>query len=306
MKQNIILDVDPGVDDAVSMIYGFLSNRLEIRLICVTKGNKDLRQSTLNALFITENCAKKPVPVVQGADGPIKPNKIPVLNVHGKSGLGRLINVTEVASQTINRDGYGSAEAIRDCVKKYSDVIYICNGPSTSLALALQKYPEIARRLKMVLIMGGTMSGGGSITPYASFNIFSDPDATSIVLKSGAKVRFSPSETGLSVFLDQEILNRWEGYGKYGSLVKKLYTGYHDLLLPTDKFATHDLCALMSITHPEFFEIKKVEVSLNTGFGKKRGQTIFKEAAESKVELVSKANREKIVETFDKLLKRSK
>lgn len=306
MKQKIILDVDPGVDDSISMIYSFITNKLDLKLICVTKGNKDLEQSTLNALFINENFSKKVIPVVQGAGAPIKPNKIPSLNVHGKSGLGNLINVTQTSSQTINREGYGFEEAILDCVKKHKDIIYVCNGPCSSLAKALQKYPEISQKLKKVLIMGGTYSGIGSITPYASFNMYCDPDATQIILNSIEYVRFSPSEIGLSVFLNKQLLDKWSRYGKYGSVVKKLYTGYRDLLMPTDKLATHDLCAIMTITNPEFFKFKNVDVKINTSFGKKRGQTIFKDNPNSKHTLVWEADREKIVKHFDKLLKKAK
>ena len=224
MKQKIILDVDPGVDDSISMLYSFLTDKLDVKLICVTKGNKDIEQTTLNALFITENFSKKPIQVVQGAKSPLKENNIPNLNVHGKSGLGNLINVTNVSSKTINSKNYGFEEAIFDCVKKHKDIIYVCNGPSSSLAKALQKYPDIKNYLKKVLIMGGTYSGIGSITPYASFNIYCDPEATQIVLNNIEYVRFSPSEVGLSVFLTQRELDKWEKYGKYG---KKGGYGYY-------------------------------------------------------------------------------
>ena len=306
MKQKIILDVDPGVDDSISMIYSFLSPSLDVKLICVTKGNRDLKQSTLNALFIVENFAKQPVPVVQGSCSSLKQNDVPLLNVHGKSGLGDLINITNVSSSTINKQGYGFEEAIFDYVKKYDDIIYVCNGPCSSLAKAIQKYPEILQKLKKVLIMGGTYSGIGSITPYASFNMYCDPDATQIILNSIEYVRFSPSEIGLSVFLNKQLLDKWSRYGKYGSIVKKLYTGYRDLLMPTDKLATHDLCSIMTITNPEFFQFKNVDVKINTTFSKKRGQTIFKDNPNSKHTLAWEADREKIVKHFDKLLKKAK
>lgn len=306
MKKNIILDVDPGVDDAISMIYSFLTTKFDVRLICVTKGNKDLDQSTLNALFVTENFSKKQIPVVQGAKGPLKKKRIKKLNVHGKSGLGSKINVTQVNSQTINSQNYTASEAILDCVKKYKNIIYICNGPCSTLATALNKYPQINDYVESYLIMGGTIKGTGSITPYASFNMFSDPEAALRIIKTKKPITFSPSEIGLATYLDQPILDRWSTYGIYGQAVKDLYTGYHDLLLPTDKFATHDLCAVLSVAHPEFFEFEKVKVKLNTSDGKKRGQTIFKKKRKSNITLITKADREKIIKEFEKCLKRAK
>lgn len=307
MKKNIILDVDPGVDDSVSMIYSFLSNRLDVKLICVTKGNKDLKQSTLNALFITEKYSKTPVPVVKGAKEPLKKTQIQTLNVHGASGLGSIINVTSVSSKPVNRRGYGASEAILECVRQNKNITYLCNGPATTLAKALKKYPEIATHLHSIVLMSGSIDGkGGGISPYASFNAFSDPDALALVLKCGVPITFSPSEIGLSAYLTPEILQRFGLYGTYGKAIQDLCTGYHDLRLPADKYATHDLCAVMSLSHPELFTVECVQVSVDTSFSIKRGQTLFKKVDDSNVRLIVKADRDKIIETFEKCLIKAK
>lgn len=306
MKKNIILDVDPGVDDSIAMIYSFLAKQIEPRLICVTKGNKPIKQSTLNALYITENFSKTSPPVVQGAKESLAKHKTPSLNVHGKSGLGALINVSSTLTKTINRTKYGAEEAIRDCVNKFDNITYICTAPCSTLAKSVQKYPEIQTKIKQLIVMGGTISGKGSITPYASFNAYSDPEAFDFVTKLGIPTIISPSETGLSVFLQQPLLDKWETFGKYGSIVKKLYNGYHDLLLPTDKFATHDLCAVMSVTHPEYFEFKDVKIFVNTTNEKERGQTLFKYKESSNIKLITNANRNKIITELERVLKEAK
>ena len=303
-KQKIILDVDPGADDAIAMIYAFLCKELDIKLISVVGGNVGIDQAGLNALFLTENFAKYNIPVVKGSGKSLKVTIDHKLSVHGKKGLGSEIEVESTNLKEINRPDYGADEAIRDTIiANKGEIIYVCLGPSTNLALALRKYPELKKMIKSVLIMGGSVDGSGSITPFAGFNVYCDPEACKEVIKSRLPIVFSPKELGLSAYLTSASLNKWVTFGRTGETAKKICTGYHDLLLPTNKVATHDLCAIMSIVHPEFYTSQKVTVKLNTTMNKKRGQTIFTQNENSRITLLTSCNRSKVLKEFEKKLK---
>lgn len=305
-KQKIILDVDPGVDDSIAMIYGFLCDELDIKLVSVIGGNVDLNQCTLNALYITQNFAKYDVPVVKGSSKPLKKRMVHDLNVHGKKGLGNLIEVTSTQKKTINKRGFGACEAIRDVIMaNKNEIIFVCLGPSTNLARTFEKYPDVIKFIKKVVLMGGSVDGTGSITKYAGFNVYSDPDACDMVVKSGVPITFSPKELGLNTFVTQPILEKWSSFNNVGDTVKKLYTGYHDLLLPTDKFATHDLCALMSLVRPQYYTSEQVDVSVNTDTGRKRGQTLFAKNDQSNITLLRSVDRKKVIKEFENKLKKA-
>ena len=306
-KQKIILDVDPGVDDSIAMIYGFLCDELDIMLVSVVGGNVDANQCTLNALFITQTFEKYQIPVVKGSVKPLKKRMVHDLNVHGKKGLGNLIEVTDTQKKTINRRGYGVCEAMRDTIMaNKNQITIVCLGPSTNLAKTLEKYPNVKNYIKKVVLMGGSLDGTGSITKYAGFNVYSDPDACDMIVKSGLKIIFSPKELGLNTFITQSILEKWSALNFTGDMVKKLYTGYDDLLLPTDKFATHDLCALMSLVRPQYYTSKQVDVSVNTDIGRKRGQTLFNENPSSNITLLCSVDRKKVLREFERKLKNAK
>ena len=306
-KQKIILDVDPGVDDSIAMIYGFLCENLDVKLISVVGGNVDANQCTLNALFITQTFAKYDIPVVKGSVKPLKKRMVHDLNVHGKKGLGNLIEVTETHKKSINRRGYGVCEAMRDTIlANKNQITVVCLGPSTNLAKTFEKYPDIKKYIKKVVLMGGSLDGSGSITRYAGFNVYSDPDACDLIVKSGVKIVFSPKELGLNTYIVQPILDRWCKFGFAGDMVKKLYNGYHDLLLPTDRFATHDLCALMSLVRPQYYTFKQVDAFINTDIGRKRGQTLFKDNPESNITLLCSVDRKKVLGELERKLKNAK
>ncbi len=304
-KQKIILDVDPGVDDSVALIYAFLNKEFDIKLLGVVGGNVGIKQCVKNALFITENFATYPIPVVEGASQPIKYPFSHNLSVHGKTGLGDIIKATKTKLKTINKPDYGVCEAYRDViVSNPNEVKIVCVGPSTNLALTLQKYPEIVPLIKEVIIMGGSIKGTGSITPYASFNVYYDPESLRIILKSGLKkIVFSPTELGINTYVTNELTDKLEKMNRYGKMVKQLYCGYHDLLLPSDKLATHDLCAVMFLAKPNYFEVKPVNLKLQLGKGKKRGQTLFTPAENSSLWLVTKGERNKILSELERKIK---
>ncbi len=305
-KQKIILDVDPGVDDAVAMIYAYLCGKFDVKLVSVVAGNVGIEQTTKNALFVTEKFSPVPVKVVSGFSCSILGTDFPRLSVHGEKGLGGMAKIGKTKLKTINTPTYGVCEAIRDTVMQNKGEITIMGlGPFTNIALTLQKYPEIKPFIKQLLLMGGSIDGTGSVTPYAGFNVYSDPEACEILVKSKIPILFSPKEIGINTFITQPELDKFESFGECGKFVSKLYSGYRDLLLPNDKFATHDLCAVMALAKPEIFSTKNVSVKVNVKSPKKRGQTIFKDLPESNIALYYDASATKIVKELERVLKKA-
>lgn len=305
-KEKVILDVDPGADDAIAMMYAYLSDKLHVKLVSVVGGNVGIDQATLNALFITENFASYNVPVVKGSGKSLKVTHDHKLTVHGKKGLGDIIEVESTNLKEINTPTFGASEAIKKVLEENKgQITYVCLGPSTNLALALRKYPEIKENIKRVVIMGSSIDGSGSITPYSGFNLYCDPEACAEVVATGLPILFSPKEMGLSAYITPAMLNRWEKFGRAGEMVKKIYGGYRDLLLPSTRRATHDLCAVMSLTRPELFKTKNVDISINTSMDIKRGQTLFKDNKESNISLQYKCDRKKILQELEDILKKA-
>src|SRR5438874_9422829 len=180
----VIIDTDPGVDDALALLLAMRSPELKIEAITPVAGNVPLELTLPNALRMVEIAGRTDIPVAPGAKAPLMRRLVSAAYAHGENGLGgavfpepNLKPVTEPA-----------AEFIRRIVRKYpNEVTLITIGPLTNIATALNADPELAGMIKNLVMMGGSLSGG-NITPAAEFNIYVDPEAARIVFQSGIPI----------------------------------------------------------------------------------------------------------------------
>src|SRR6266568_4174834 len=180
----VIIDTDPGVDDALALLLAMRSPELKIEGITPVAGNVPLELTLPNALRMVEIAGRTDIPVAAGAKAPLMRRLVSAAYAHGENGLGgavfpepNLKPVTEPA-----------AEFIRHIVRKYpNEVTLITIGPLTNVATALNADPELAAMIKSLVMMGGSLSGG-NITPAAEFNIYVDPEAARIVFQSGIPI----------------------------------------------------------------------------------------------------------------------
>src|ERR1700680_30223 len=180
----VIIDTDPGVDDALALLLAMRSPELKIEAITPVAGNVPLELTLPNALRMVEIAGRTDIPVAAGAKGPLMRRLVTAAYAHGENGLGgalfpepKIKPVTEPA-----------AELIRQIVRKYpGEVTLLPVGPLTNIATALSLDSELAGMVRGIVMMGGSLSGG-NITPAAEFNVYVDPEAARMVFQSGIPI----------------------------------------------------------------------------------------------------------------------
>ena len=181
MPKKIILDCDPGHDDAVAIMLAIASEDIDLLGITCVGGNATLENTKLNALKICSLLKRQDIPIYAGSDKPLKYDLVTAEHVHGKSGL-------DTDGEPINLDPSHKIQEmsaidfiINEC-KNAEESIYLCpTGPLTNIALCLQKDPSIKDKIKEIVLMGGAALCLGNITPAAEFNIYVDPHAANVV-----------------------------------------------------------------------------------------------------------------------------
>lgn len=180
----VILDTDPGVDDAFALLLAMRSPELKIEGITAVAGNVPLELTLPNALRMVEIAGRDDIPVVSGAKGPLLRRLVTATYAHGENGLGGAV-FSEPKRKAMAES---AADFIRQSVRKYpSEITLITLGPLTNIAAALNADAELAHMVRGVVMMGGSLSGG-NITPAAEFNIYVDPEAARIVFQSGIPI----------------------------------------------------------------------------------------------------------------------
>ena len=180
----VIIDTDPGVDDALALLLAMRSPELKIEGITAVAGNVPLTLTLPNALRMVEIAGREDIPVAAGASSPLLRRLVTATYVHGENGLGGAV-FPEPKRKPVAEP---AAEFIRQIVRKYpGEVALLTIGPLTNIAAALNSDAELARVVRVLVMMGGSLSGG-NITPAAEFNIYVDPEAARIVFQSGIPI----------------------------------------------------------------------------------------------------------------------
>ncbi len=184
--RKVIIDTDPGVDDAYAIWTALRVADFECLGICTVAGNKSIDMVTQNALRIIEYVNKEYIPVYQGACAPLKRVFHDAGAMHGDNGVGGV----SLPNRGTSAQERSAVDFIVDAVKTYpGEIEIIALGPLTNIAVAIQKYPNIMKKVKAIWSMGGG-AYIGNITPYAEFNYWADPDALEIVLKNVHDTQF--------------------------------------------------------------------------------------------------------------------
>ncbi|MBI1739635.1 MAG: nucleoside hydrolase [Candidatus Koribacter versatilis] len=180
----VIVDTDPGVDDALALLLAMRSPELKIEAITPVAGNVPLELTLPNALRLVEIAGRTDIPVAAGAKAPLVRRLVTATYAHGENGLGGAV----FPDPTTKPVAEPAAEYIRRVVRKYPhEVTLITLGPLTNVAAALNADPELAGLVRGLTMMGGSLSGG-NITPAAEFNVYVDPEAARIVFQSGIPI----------------------------------------------------------------------------------------------------------------------
>jgi inosine-uridine nucleoside N-ribohydrolase len=267
----IILDTDPGHDDAIALLLALASPELKILGITTVSGNQTLEKTTANALRILEFVERTDVPVHAGAPRPLVREQWAAAYVHGESGL----DGPELPDpETEPRKGH-AIDFIAAQVEEHDGVVLVPVGPLTNIGLLLAKYPGIESRIARVVLMGGAIAEG-NVTPAAEFNVWADPEAAHRVFTSGIDVTMVGLDVTHKALLLPEKVDEIRRTGRVGSLVAQLYDFYHERhvrMYGWEGSPVHDALAVAHVIRDDFVETEHRHVQVDIGPEPGRGRT---------------------------------
>jgi purine nucleosidase len=280
--RKIIIDCDPGIDDALALVYAHGHPGLALAGLTTVAGNVSLGKTTANALRIRDFLGLAGVPVVAGSQGPLLRSAIDARNVHGESGLGQV----ELPDPASGPDPGHAADFIIEQVRAApGEITLIAVGPLTNIALAVRRYPALTTEVGDFVIMGGS-AGRGNVTPAAEFNIAADPEAAAIVFGAGWTVTMVGLDVTLKARADTGIRKRFATLGRLADeLMLPVLAGYRAPAAPPgggpapDGPAVHDVCAVAHVAEPGLLSFTPAQVQVETAGRFTAGMTVTDFAA---------------------------
>lgn len=285
----IIIDTDPGIDDALAFLLALASPEIKLEALTTTQGNVTVEKATRNALSVLELAHAGHIPVAKGSVLPlVQPLRASAL-VHGASGIGNS-RLPEPQSKPVPE--HAVDYLIKRVLDEPNEISIFPIGPLTNIAMAIRKEPEFARALKKLVIMGGAILEHGNVTPLAEFNIHVDPHAAHIVFHSGIPMTLIPLDVTHKCILTQEHIDRLVRIDSpITRFIKEALEVYlkSSLDLGYRGSALHDPLTLATIIAPELLTLKEYYVDVDISGGVSMGKTfadipnVLKKSANMKV-----------------------
>ena len=274
MAIKLIIDTDPGIDDAMALFYAISDPNIDLLALTTVFGNVTTMQASRNALFLLKT-AGIDIPVAQGL---LQPRELPAFPpsalVHGSEGFGTL----QVPKQTAQVIAEPAPEFLVRMARKHKgELVLSAIGPLTNVAAALDIDPEFCHNLKRIVVMGGSLGAGGNITTAAEANIYHDPHAADFVFRNGCNITLVGLDVTNRIICPRSYFAQLaEQSPKLGGLLYKMADFYIDFYETVGKFAgcgMHDPSALIACSAPELFvtEDHKLRVICS---GDRSGETV--------------------------------
>ena len=269
----IIIDTDPGVDDALTFLLALSSPQIKLEALTTTQGNVTVDKATRNALAVLELADASHIPVAQGSMLPlIQPLRASAF-VHGESGVGNS-KLPEPKNKPI--DQHAVDFLIQKILAEPGKVSIFPIGPLTNIAMAIRKEPRFAQSVKELVIMGGAIREGGNMSPLAEFNIYVDPHAAHIVFHSGIPITLIPLDVTHKCILKQEHIDRLLRIkSPISKFIADAMQDYMEFSLSRGQAgcALHDPLTLATILAPELLTLKEYYVDVDISGGVSMGNT---------------------------------
>ena len=269
----IIVDCDPGHDDAIALLLALASPEVELLGVTTVAGNQTLAKTTANAIRVLEFAGRGDVPVAAGADRPLARELYVAAYVHGESGLDGPALPLPQASPVARHAVDFIAERV---LASPAPVTLVPTGPLTNVALVLARYPEVAARLERIVLMGGSIAEG-NVTPAAEFNVWADPEAARFVFRSGLDVTMIGLDVTHQALVTPEHAERLRASGRTGAMVAELLAFFDEFHRRTYGFAgspVHDAVAVAHVVRPGIVETLERHVAVECGSELCRGRTV--------------------------------
>ena len=274
MKHKIILDCDPGHDDAIAILLAAHHPDIDLLAITTVAGNQSLDKTTLNALKVCSLANIRDVPVARGMDRPLVRPARHAANIHGESGMDGP-NIPEPDIEPVAQHG---VDLLIDLLMNSDgDITIVPTGPLTNIATAIRREPAILPRIKAISLMGGAI-GVGNRMPSAEFNIWADPEAAAIVFDCGRPLTMSPLEVTHQALATGEVLDRLRAANRpVASFAVDLLTFFGDTYRNVFGFPAppvHDPCAVAAVIDPDLLQAHTIRVEIETEGEWTSGRTV--------------------------------
>ncbi|HET8990255.1 MAG TPA: nucleoside hydrolase [Acidimicrobiales bacterium] len=272
MPRRIVIDTDPGVDDAVAILLALASPELEVVALTTVAGNVELEKTTLNARRLLELAGRPDVIVAAGMAEALAGSPAHEGGVHGQDGLGDL--EWDEPSVPVHPD---AVEVLRAAIES-GPLTIVAIGPLTNLAVLLRRYPGLDERVERVVVMGGA-SVMGNVTPAAEFNVWADPEAAREVFAARWPLAIMPLDLTHQAFLNDDDLAYLRSLGtEVGRRCADMlepYAAFHERWYANRDIIMHDATAVYELIDPRAIESEGVAVTVETGGEYSRGATWF-------------------------------
>ena len=277
MLHSIIIDTDPGQDDAVAILLALASPEIEILGITAVAGNVPLALTEVNARKICELAGRSDIKVYAGAIRPMLRTLVTAEHVHGRTGL----DGPDLPHPTMSLQKQFAVDFIIDTLMQHpaGTITLCCLGPLTNIGLALVKEPRIAPRIKRIISMGGGFFEGGNVTPTAEFNIYVDPQAARLVFESGIPITLVPLDCTHKALTTKARVQKFREMnnhtGPATAALLDFFERFDEQKYGTDGGPLHDPCVIAWLLHPELFTSRDVNVSIECESELTMGMTVI-------------------------------
>ena len=270
MPTPLLIDCDPGHDDAIALLLALASPEVELLGVTTVHGNQTLDKTTANALRVLELADRTDVPVAAGEDRPLERELVVAAHVHGESGLDGPV-LPEATTRPVDQHAVDFlAERI------VPGTVLVPTGPLTNVALLLERHPEAAANLEEIVLMGGAIAEG-NMTPAAEFNIWADPEAAQRVFHSGLSVTMVGLDVTHRALLTSDHAEALRATGRIGAFVADLvefFKRYHQETYGWDGAPIHDAVAVAEVIRPGLVTTRLRNVEIETVSELCRGRTV--------------------------------
>ena len=273
--RRIIIDTDPGVDDALAILLALKSPEVKVEAITAVAGNVPLDLTLRNALRLVEIAGRTDIPVAAGANRPLKRRLVTAAYVHGNNGLAGV----EFPEPKTKPTAEPAPQLIRRIVRQSpGEVSIVAIGPLTNLALAFSEDPQLPSRIRSVTIMGGSLSGG-NITPAAEFNSYVDPEAAQAVYQSGARITMIGLDVTRKAALSEGQVQLLESAGNQagraaGRIMRATLEQVRRTGANGGRLLAHDSMAVASFIDPSLVTLQDVHIEVETEGELTAGETV--------------------------------
>ena len=276
-KQKLIIDTDPGQDDAVAILLALASPELDLMGITTVAGNVPLALTQENARKICDLAGRQDVPVFAGADRPLERDLVTAEHVHGRTGL----DGPELPDPVTPLQDRHAVDFLIDTLRSEPEgsVTLAPVGPLTNIATALRKAPDIAPRIRQIVLMGGGCFQGGNITPAAEFNIYVDPEAAAEVFAAEIPIVMMPLDVTHKVLTTAARTKRIRAIGTRTAVavadMLEFFERFDEEKYGSDGGPLHDPCTIAWMLQPDMFSGRHCNVEIETKSDLTMGMTVI-------------------------------